>query len=376
MKYLVITSSGGGGLLTTAEAVREQLPRDAQTILIDFLKDWVPFGHKAIESWNFSIRGGNLSRLSKMAEWQGAFDALTAPLIFTHALKVLMLKRIDHVYDVQPLGTRAIGNAIFLWNKVRRVYRLPSITYHKVIPDIATPLCSHFLNSIASSPNYLRSMIRIYSPPPYPQDRNATEQFWRERKIALSQVDSDRQFIRRAFLTVQLFSLQRVATLLLGSQASRSTLAYVHAIRNFERTRSQLAPASIEIRVLCGTDVFARKMAEEVTDCPPHLTIRPLSYQSAAQIAQHYAVSSLTITRAGGSTILELYATGARGRTSLIHSDCEQAPLEGMEPKWERGATIWAMHEFNAKVITVNDFIRHWIEAFPIFRDGQRFATQ
>ena len=65
-KILIITSSGGGGLIQTANA-KEQESREkypgVEIVRKDLLKDWVwkPMGRCFINLWNQSQRRGNVA---------------------------------------------------------------------------------------------------------------------------------------------------------------------------------------------------------------------------------------------------------------------------------------------------------------------------
>ena len=119
---LIITSSGGGGLLETANAKMQEVLKEnpqARVIKKDLLQEWKTLGKFCINFWNGSQKKGDVKLLEWIIYMQKFADIIFWPKIFFWALSCLMKDNIDRVIDTQPLGTSPIVKAIRLFNFLR-----------------------------------------------------------------------------------------------------------------------------------------------------------------------------------------------------------------------------------------------------------------
>ncbi|MBN2479222.1 MAG: hypothetical protein JXA94_03255, partial [Parachlamydiales bacterium] len=89
---------------------------------------------------------------------------------------------------------------------------------------------------------------------------------------------------------------------------------------------------------------------------PQNLKIIPMSFQDDTTIAPLFFRSDATITRSGGSTILELLAV-ANGKV-LIHSEgkLKQNLIKGM-PYWEVGNALYLKKFKNSELVNTDNFV-------------------
>lgn len=386
---LIITSSGGGGLIQTANAKQQEiLAQDPSTRIIrcDILQDWIwaGVGKYGINQWNRAQRKGDVSTLRWIINWQLFADYLFWPAIFLQSLRILFREEIDQVIDTQPMGTSAILKALRLFNRIKH----KTVKLEKVVVDLPTAEATHFFGPVKKLSFRDRKTLQLTTIPPLLAPGETEEAFWQcNCNINPSEIRFEEFYVRQSFLqyrdkkqsslptsihirvkndeelsliqrSVQRGALQTrhrtfsraieffiepqdyLVTILLGSQpANDATFRYVE--RFFHATQQDPYSAStslLHLFVFCadhqqGEESLLRKISHWVslqTHYPTRLSIIPISFQEDDVIAALFARSNLTCTRCGGQTAMELMCVSS-GEV-WIHSEAKCDPITGAPP--------------------------------------------
>lgn len=405
-KVLILTSSGGGGLIQTAVAKEQELKRlnpSLRSSTYDILKDWtwLGFGKLFIFFWNFAQRRGNVFLQELFRSIHPIADFLVSPSIFTHALVTLFREHPDRILDTQVMGTLALLKAIRIYNwKTNKNLHL-----EKILVDLPTPLSTHFFSPIKHLSSADRALFKLTTIEPMLSTGETAAHFWKTQcKLPLSSVFIEKPYVRAPFLHYQnrprpkgpftlkvaskspdeaslilsccsrgpiqytshgnilTFSIgeeDKMATLLLGSQpAETATLSYVDQFLS----ATSLSPSSkpIHLFVLCAEETLIASTVQKVKerkDYPAQASVIPLSFQEADVIASLFYRSDLTCTRSGGQTAMELMSV-SKGKI-WIHSERKSSnkPLSQEEllkgiPGWEAGNAQYLVEKNGAKIIT------------------------
>jgi hypothetical protein len=407
---LIITASGGGGLLQAAYAKEQQIRignPDAVILKKDVMRDWIGagFGRFGVRLWNGAQQSGRVWLLSFFGIAQRAVDWALWPRIFFQAAWTLFKNRdISRVIDTQPLFTSAILKAIRLFN----YWRGKAIHLEKIFVDLPTRQAIHFCRPIRKLSKKDKRYLRVHTLPPLLAEGESPGQFWRSMcNLDEEAVCYDDSGIRHAFhrlkgapwpegiyplkvsfqseeewraieqtasrgrlplyrvgnqAQLHLKPEQTVATVLLGSQpAFSATQGYA---RQFVQQMQSTPSHEAALFLFCGPYAAARpgqkslfqqvvEWARTIGDWPPNLTLVPMSFQDDSVIAPLFHRSDLTITRSGGQTVMELMAV-ARGMI-CIHSEAktgERSALLSGIPGWEAGNALYLERARGAQIVT------------------------
>jgi len=433
LKVLIITSSGGGGLLQAAIAQSQaELARDpfVQIIRRDMMRDWYwkIIGKFGIRKWNEAQRQGNVKALEWLLNWQKTADIIFWPSIFYCALKVLFKENIDRVIDTQPIGTSAILCAVRIYNRLRA----KNIILNKIVVDLPTKRNTHFFYPVKKLSASNRNFLRLVTIAPLTDEGQTSKDFWHLHCNTEEQkVHYEYFVIRRSFLQLQNKSREnreyvlpvrisnaeerdfllhtiargplqisidgdkvdcivqpqdKVVTISLGSQpVEEATLGY---IRKFIRLAKEFEATKIPIHlfILSGHYESNRySLYRRIVDLtlrtkhyPEQLTIIPLSFQPDEIIAPIFHRSDLTCTRSGGQTAMELMCV-MQGEI-WIHSEFRESLGEMSEasleqlltgiPAWEAGNALYLHKLWGAKIVTVDTCMSHGREVISSIKNN------
>ena len=410
-RTLIVTCSGGGGLLQAATAKEQEiLMADPHAFIVrkDLLKDWVGkiFGNFCVYLWNSAQKKGDVRKQQALLSGQGLADYVFFPFVFLRALKVLFQKKIDRVIDTQPIATLAILKAIRLYNwKTGK-----KILLEKIVVDLPTKKATHFFRPIRKMSDQDRKFVRLFTIYPLLEEGQTREEFWKENcNLSESEISYEDPYIRQAFRAyrgkprpqkrVELLILYKteeeqkaiervyrkgpiqakifpgkltfavepqdvVLTILLGSQpAAEATLAYVKRFVEFA--------SSVDKRVylfLFSSEKTLAKISayiENLKQYPKNFSIIPFSFQPAETLAPLFHRSNLTLTRSGGQTAMELMSVSTG--EMWIHSEAKVSPkeatlsalLKGI-PQWESESALYLQKLKGAKIVTP-ETIQPWV---------------
>jgi hypothetical protein len=411
---LIITSSGGGGLLQAAEAEKQFIDfqkKDTKVIKVDLLLEWVGgiLGNFGVNSWNKAQRSGKIFMQLVLGHRisQRIAEFLFWPKIFFKTYSTLKKENIDFIIDTQPLGVSAIIKAIRLYNKKYN----KNVAVRRVIVDLPTYKAVHFFRGVKRLSKKDKKYLTISTVRPF-LDKNETEiDFWKKHlnfkmdKICYlsypiryefkNYENKDKNFddldffirtksfeeneiIKKisSFGSLNFFQKDKkieyiikkneyVITILLGSQpAFDAIMNYIKILIktinefNFEKK------ISLFVYAADFKDNLFKKIYEDISSIknyPKNITIIPFSFQKEDVIAKLFFRSNMTITRSGGQTAIELMKVS--NAQKFVHSEAKlknenystKELLKGI-PVWESGNAEYMMHKMDAKLITPIQF--------------------
>ncbi|MBI3508975.1 MAG: hypothetical protein HY069_05025 [Chlamydiia bacterium] len=414
-KVLIITSSGGGGLLQTANAKEQEIREADPTAIIikkDILKDWFGgfFGHLFAEFWNVGQRTGHVWILKLILHvFHPIFDYTCWPFVFFRALSTFFHEDVDRIIDTQPCGTFPILHALQIFNKRRK----KTVCVEKVLVDLPTAKATHFFRSIKRLSPGCRQWIRVVTIPPLLEKGETAQEFWLKHcRLTEESIQYEEPYVRTAFRRVKgkprsdkpislmvryksepelawmkkifgrssieahiqpgeihfkILPKDRVITVLLGSQpAAKATLNY--AKRFSELAQNQNLSGNTHLFLfrepyIEGESSFLTQMAEwldTIHPYPAHFSLIPFGFQSDDVIASLFHRSDLTCTRSGGQTAMELLSVSTG--EMWIHSETkgneefsDEQLLKGI-PGWEAASAVYLQRVRNAKIVTPEIF--------------------
>ncbi len=418
---LIITCSGGGGLLQAAKAKEQEVKRSNSKIKIikkDLLKDWASkkFGKFCINLWDKAQKDGKVKLLELVTGNIHFADILFGPSVFFALLRLLMREDIQYVIDTQPLCTKAIVRAIRFHNFLRK----KQVTVEKVLVDLPTDRAKWFFSPIKKLSMKDRKIFTFITIPPLLQKGQTANDFWRKYcKMEEKEICYRDYYVRESFdqyrgkelpslpfsfhtqyknqeekvwmeKIVQRGPIQssfdkddkicftiepnaKVITILLGSQpAFDATVTYMTKMVELARKYND---DPIYIFAFCShhhegrSSLFSElcKKLDDIEEFPSHVSAIPLTFQNESVIASLFYRSDLTCTRSGGQTCMELMAV-MQGEI-WIHSESK---LKGKEPtlkkllkgiaKWEAGNALYLRDRRGAHIVTPELFEKDFIQ--------------
>lgn len=386
-KYLIITSSGGNGLVQAANAKKQDimsLDKDSEVIIKDLMLQWAmwPIGKYGVALWNIFQKRGNIFLQDVFVKCEGAADILFWPHIFFKALRTLFKHKIDFVIDTQCVATSAIIKAVRCYNK----YSNKKVFVEKYIVDLPTNRASHFFKNIKKLSKKDKNLIKIVSLEPLLSMDETEEEFWEKNaEVKMDKIRYEKYFIRKGFKKYQNmkrdgnnyvirindhnknneFTLKNddiLISLILGSHPSfDSTCDYVKKTINYYKNNNE--DKDIYMFVYCGDEnspLFNEiiKIISKEKAFPINLNIIPMPFQNDEFIASLFFRSDLTITRSGGQTVMEILAVG--DGKHCIHSESKNNHslnelLKGMT-YLEGGNALYLIKMKGAEIININTY--------------------
>ncbi|MBN2479020.1 MAG: hypothetical protein JXA94_02205 [Parachlamydiales bacterium] len=408
-KVLIITTSGGAGHIQAAKAISQDLLlKDKNTIIIQ-KEIFLSWGFKrickfGIHTYDKIQKVGSKNSKEKIVQMQSYADIFFWPKFVFHIYLFLKKHNFDRIIDTQPVGTSAVIKAIRLYNFKKN----KNLILEKIIVDLPTKRTTHFFKNIKRLSKEDKKFLKIYSIEPLLEDEKNDEEFWQKNcGVSLDKVIYEKYFIRSAFKNFQnkiiddslieikvktnnpkeenllskilpltnskilkkedhfIFPIEKndfCITILLGSQpALLATEKYFDNLVEYVKKIEKSSTAFYLFIFLSNEYKLFEKIFEKLKnfkDFPKNLKIIPMSYQEDTTIAPLFFRSNVTITRSGGSTILELLAV-ARGKT-LIHSEEKEKDLIKGIPFWEAGNYLYLKNFKNAELVNVDNFTNYF----------------
>lgn len=184
-KYVILTSSGGGGHTNAAEARKKELidlgVAESEIAVIDLMgvyskaknygNPWVPTysilgfdpffsGAENTEKWNASQKEGTeeaVRRLEYLVEMQPLAEAMQASEVQKKLTEFLKENEIRNIYNTQALSTPAICQAVIDYNKENNK-QLEILT---TVTDLITHRADHFLGSLKKLNNEHTEVLKM-----------------------------------------------------------------------------------------------------------------------------------------------------------------------------------------------------------------------
>jgi UDP-N-acetylglucosamine:LPS N-acetylglucosamine transferase len=416
-KVLILTASGGGGLLTAAIAKEQEAKRNnpnAKVITYDIMKE-SHIGRMGVKLYNTLQRKGDVFWLVRLTNLQKYFESIFSPGAFFTVLTTLFKHNIDHIIDTQPLSATAIIRAIKLYNKIKK----KNVILEKIIVDYPTKYCDHFFRNIRNLSKRNKKLVKIVCLSPLLDPGQTHEQFWHKHtRMSMENISYNGYPIREAFIKykgkelnkdepypvlirtkndlekdyvlanlkrtdskyssnnndihISLDHCDKMVTILLGAQPAFSgTFDYVKQF--YEVSKGLKSNIRYFMFVYCdGSRIKKKNLFVEICkfiknekNYPKNIVIVPMSYQNDDVIASLFFRSNVTITRSGGQTGIEIMEV-SKG-ANFIHSEIknklnmsitQEDLLKGIL-KWEGGNALLIQQRTGAEFITPHLFSKY-----------------
>lgn len=306
---------------------------------LDVLKDCLGCMGKGFSHlWNWALQKCHPKIIHALVALQGMFDSVYGLIIFLRILWVLWKKKISRVISTQPLGLKATLWAIRIYNRcIKKNLELP-ISVSLYLTDFPSKGASHFLRPLQDLPEGSKNLLHLYLPSPNRSGHTTPSllSHFSQEKIQL--LPSDRFPVRKAFRIRQpshLHGEENAFFCMLGSHPHWPTL--VSYLSLFQRTAKKWPRKNWSLFLYRG-DTSSARLKKQAALSPSNLRVALLGPQSAEQLSSLFW-NCHTITRAGGSTLMELISLEHQrqnANVSLKWRDIhtEQALYE--VPSWER----------------------------------------
>jgi hypothetical protein len=413
-RVLILTSSGGGGLLQAAKAKEQECIDDnpeAFVLVKDIMITWFGwFGIWGVGSWNSAQKKGNVTSQENFAKIKFLSDIFFWPTAFFCALYTLLRHRIDRVIDTQPVATSALIKAMRIVNRITG----KKLILEKVLVDLPTYKCTHFYCTIKYMSKKDKSFLKIVTIEPLLENEKDNKEFWKKYcNITEDSVQYENTYIRRGFkqyigkkrdetnpFNVSItankdkeFDLiarsltksrakftksnkgfdfainpkDKLFVILLGSQPCiPATCAYV---RNFIDLVKNHASSDRHFHLFVYCSKFSdskKELFRKVVDIiekygkyPSNLSVIPMAFQDSDIIASLFFRSDITITRSGGQTMMELMNVASGSK--WVHSEAKP-PKNGNKvsyyqlikgiPAWEAANAQYLERKDNGSFVT------------------------
>lgn len=381
-------------------------------------------GNWAIQSWNSKQTKEDVAGLNNYLHYQWVDEYILSVIVFIAFVFKLVLSKIDVVVNTQPIGNKAIIRAVRFTNWLNRIFKKDKtiIKIAMILTELPTDKTLNFFPPIKKLSRSDRAVFKlIVATKPILEKDQTEEAFWQKHcnlSLAKGQVQYDLPPLRPAFrflkpdqeinqlslryeseeeltlmqescnqlkpvngkksVTLNLKKNDKVMTLMLGGQACfEATQLYVEKMIELAKPHSNEANENEGLTrylfVFCGKhtpgqDTLFKKICEIVKrekskgNLPENFKVVPVTHQTDEEIAPMMAVSTLTLTKAGGLTALEVNAL-VKGKI-FIHASDKDAPnnpseedlMETGMPIWEAGNAEYLKIRKGASIVTPISF--------------------
>lgn len=413
--YLIITTSGGGGHITAANAIqhhKRQKSPDNRVYQLDMMRSGCSYGEsigkKCTDLWDDAQKNGDVVKQKNLIFLQPIAEAFFfLGTFFTLLNQLLKFEKLPKkVICTQPLHLFAITLAVRFanWIRYKEGKKITHVDLH--LTDLPTHHAKHFLGGLCrlhalSQKSF--DMMRVHTPKSVNED---SDYFWKEHAyLKPEQIKYEPLPVGEDYNNVDALPLPRtsleisissncekynirgndkVGLIMLGTNPEREAiLAYLDEIIKEglkSKSLSKDNDSAYYFFIACGKAEYGKStnpLYEEVMDkigqanLPPRIKIVPFINQPLSPI---FARSDLTITRSGGMTSAEIIALKQRKEDKkrvFIHSPIKEKIqdtlgkpetnpslimsrlIDGI-PLWENGNALYLYRhkEVRASIIT------------------------
>ncbi len=411
--HLIITSSGGGGLIQAAIAKEQELKAEdpgAKIIVKDVMQEWVwrGIGLFGVFAYNWTQKRGRIFLQTLLVNCQRAAEVLFLPRIYFKLRKILQEESVDRIIDTQPLGTKVMIKALRHFHKKSG----KKIILEKIAVDLPTPSCQHFFRGVKSLSAQDREYLSFITIEPLLEKGESVADFWKKHcDLKPSEVVYEKYPIRQSFkklmkqppsflvkeLTIRseskkesthqrkiftrgsiafsvapsghVFSIAPndwVMVILLGSNPAENA-AFRYIAETIRVAQKRDLSKKIHLFVFCGKyegTLFQEvcHFLEGVKEYPKNVSVIPMSFQTDEAIAPLFHRSNISITKSGGHTAMELLAVSRNHM--WIHSEAKKEggsswttqELLGGIASWEAGNALYLKEKAKAEIVTPERF--------------------
>ena len=387
---------------------------------VDVLHDYLGrIGKWSSKQWDNAQIAGNTLKQEKLASKQWLSDIAFSPVIFFSTLKSLCIHKPLTIVSTQAMATPAILLAIKAYNIFYKPKNIKDTKLHLYMTDMPTKYSGHFFNSLKNLPEQGGKKYLILHAPkskseidwqisynfPNEQVRELTTNELPVRPAFLQAAENYQPSIRPKVqlkvsckqeldllkevlkhqnsefnqLTISDSKIQAAQSfnylmkpgeesyfLMLGSQPTKK------AIKKYARKFIQLAidNPNKNYHLFAFTGKFEEnkkcfykeisQYIKEIKPWPANLKVIPLSFQDPIQLVS-LELQCHTITRSGGSTVMELFVIEEVCKTHnlpnkkrFIHAQkVKNRTLENSLPVWEKGNYFFLQQELGKGKVNV-----------------------
>lgn len=306
---------------------------------LDILQDCLGSVGKGFSHlWNWALQKRHPRITHCLVALQGVFDLVYGLIIFLRILWVLWKKKISRVISTQPLGLQATLWAIRIYNRwIKKSLKSPTLL-SLYLTDFPSTGASHFLQPLHKLPEGSKNLLHLYLPCAKNPENTIPPLLSRFSQKKIHLLSPDRFPVRKAFRIRQPSPFQEQENAffcMLGSHPHGSTLLSYLSL--FQRTAKKWPKKNWHLFLYRG-ETPSSLLEKQAALSPANLRVSLLGPQSAEQLSSLFWRCH-TITRAGGSTLMELLSVehqrqhiGLSLKWRDIHT--EEALCE--VPSWER----------------------------------------
>jgi hypothetical protein len=292
---------------------------------LDVLLDIYPIGYESAAIWNIYQRTDQKSELLKLIRLQSHNDALFYADVYHYYLQLfcnardILTKPYTEVISTQVMGLLALCDAVGEYN---RLYS-ENLVIHQYMTDLPTTGAVHFFHPLSKLSERQQSHMKIYA---VNLMQSVLHTFFPKGHAfqGIYNIEPDKNpMIRAGFLdsrhnnsqsltapvsltlqdgtSIPIDANLRVASIMLGSQASNDTVKYIEHL---------ISSGMDKVFIFGGTNDAIRIKIEELLRLRPDLTskVALLSNQEDAFIASLMTRSEILVIRAGGLSVMEQLA--------------------------------------------------------------------
>lgn len=313
---------------------------------VDMLLDVFPGGYEFAAIWNINQRQDNKRELMKLVNLQPVNDQLYFKKISEFFLKKLNAAHAEGRPFTEIISTQAMGLAGLCHAVQRYNFRHgSSLAINIFMTDLPTMGAVHYFRALARlTPEYQR-LINLYA---VGLNQDVINHFFKRGSHfqGLYNINPKQNpMIRAGYVPdLSLLNEEKIATVMLGSQASDDTEKYVDGLFQFGMDK---------IIVFYGTNHALRdRIAKKYHDSTDRVVL--LSSVDDGYLATLMAESDILITRTGGLGTMMLMALEHRQDQIIMihHADSnKKARHSGSGIPWEDHNADGLIHALNNRVI-------------------------
>jgi effector protein SdbA len=311
---------------------------------VDMLLDVYPAGYEYAAIWNIFQRNDKASELKKLVALQERSDHENESEVKNYFLKTLQEAAENHsayteIISTQPMGFPGLCNAILAYNHwLNDNPRLnaPKAIIHQYMTDLPTQGAVHFFNALANLSREQQEQMIVYAVGMseeiirhfFPNgaffkgifDIPVNDNPMVRPGLKNAKADHSSKFHKPTMITLsgepQAYFLnadELLASILLGSQVGKDSLAYIETL---------LQNGTDRVFVFGGQSLAVHAGIEQIVSTHPQYKekIIPLSYQSDTELAALMSRSNFIIIRGGGLCVMEQLAMNhSKEQTVLVH---------------------------------------------------------
>lgn len=324
---------------------------------IDMLLDVYPAGYENAAIWNVLQKADKTEELKKLIALQKSSDDDNYDVVKKDMLERLIKAFNDgipytEVISTQAMALPALCDAVKEYNfyvreynyKISPVVLIPEIKIHQYMTDLPTTGAVHFFNSLKALKPEQQEQMCLYG---VNLDQSVLNHFQLSSNsfAGIFSIDpTNNPMVRKGFKNNALLAQytdfskehlikiqvaggeellqkinpdEKIASVMLGSQASTDTIDYV----------KELVTKGFKVFVFGGQDERIKKGLDKIAPQYQHLIVR-LGNQDDAHIAPIMCRSEVVVMRGGGLSVMEQLAMPHNEKqTILVHTKNERGKL-------------------------------------------------